>query len=198
MTLESKSIHEKLFIIQQEIGAITKGSENPFYKSKYFDINELIGQLMPLLKKHKLLLLQPLVTNEFEQNGVETQLIEVETGSMVKSFCKFPDMNDPQKMGSAITYLRRYTLQSLLGLQSEDDDANKASGRDNPIKDYQKTKIDGLIHTSTIEESVKEQIESDMDNMTFDRAKKCIIYLQENQKPTMNEELDSKLNEPGT
>lgn len=193
MTLESKTIHEKLFIIQQEIGAITKSSENPFFKSKYFDINELIGQLMPLLKEHKLLLLQPLVTNEYEQNGVETQLIEVETGSSVKSFCKFPDINDPQKMGSAITYLRRYTLQSLLGLQAEDDDANKASGRDNPIKDYQKTKIDGLIHSSTIEEQVKEQIENEMGGMTFERAKECIKYLGENQKPTMSEELDNKL-----
>lgn len=195
MTLESKSIHEKLFKIQQEIGAIAKDSENPFFKSKYFDINQLIKQLEPFLKEHKLLLLQPLVTNEFEQNGVETQLIEVETGSMVTSFCQFPQNNDPQKMGSAITYLRRYTLQSLLGLQAEDDDANKASGRDNPIKDYQITKIDGLIHSSTIEEKVKVNIEKEMTDMTFDRAKECIAYLQENQKPTLTDELEKNLNE---
>jgi hypothetical protein len=36
-------------------------------------------------------------------------------------------LNDPQKMGSMITYYRRYTLQSLLGLQAEDDDGNAAS-----------------------------------------------------------------------
>jgi hypothetical protein len=36
-------------------------------------------------------------------------------------------MDDPQKLGSAVTYYRRYTLQSLLGLQAEDDDANSAS-----------------------------------------------------------------------
>jgi hypothetical protein len=36
-----------------------------------------------------------------------------------------PNLQDPQKLGSAITY-RRYTLQSLLGLQAEDDDGNKA------------------------------------------------------------------------
>ena len=39
------------------------------------------------------------------------------------------DITDPQKLGGAITYYRRYTLQSLLGLQAEDDDGNTASGR---------------------------------------------------------------------
>ena len=37
-----------------------------------------------------------------------------------------PEISDPQKLGSAITYFRRYTLQSLLALQAEDDDGNKA------------------------------------------------------------------------
>ena len=44
---------------------------------------------------------------------------------------ELPNLQDPQKLGSAITYFRRYTLQSLLGLQAEDDDGNKASA---PIK----------------------------------------------------------------
>ena len=47
------SIYAKLFDIQQEIGAISKDSKNPFYNSAYFDINSLIAQLMPLLKKNK-------------------------------------------------------------------------------------------------------------------------------------------------
>jgi len=40
---------------------------------------------------------------------------------------KLSDQTDPQKLGSEITYYRRYTLQSLLALQAEDDDGNKAS-----------------------------------------------------------------------
>ena len=43
---------------------------------------------------------------------------------------ELPPLTDPQKIGSAITYYRRYTLQSLLGIQAEDDDANKASGKE--------------------------------------------------------------------
>ena len=69
---------------------------------------------------------------------------------------------DPQKMGSAITYLRRYTLQSLLGLQAADDDANMASGKKvATIEDWQMQKIDSLIHNTTIEEKDKENCETD-------------------------------------
>jgi hypothetical protein len=46
----------------------------------------------------------------------------------IESGVKLPEINDPQKLGSAITYFRRYTLQSLLSLQAEDDDGNMASG----------------------------------------------------------------------
>ena len=46
------NIYTKLFKLQNELGAISKDASNPFYKSKYFDINSLIGQLKPLLQKH--------------------------------------------------------------------------------------------------------------------------------------------------
>ena len=119
-----KHINQKLFNLQQEIGAISKDASNPFYKSKYFDINSLIKQLNPLLLKHKLLLLQPI-----EDNMVVSRIICIESNSAVNSFLTIPAVSDPQKLGSAITYLRRYTLSSLLGLQAEDDDANSASGK---------------------------------------------------------------------
>ena len=118
------SINEKLFALQQEIGAISKDANNPFYKSKYFDINSLIKQLQPLLKKHKLLLLQPI-----EEDMVYSKILCIEGTGGVISGLKLPELNDPQKLGSAITYYRRYTLQSLLALQSEDDDGNLASGK---------------------------------------------------------------------
>ena len=117
------NIHKKMFLLQQEIGAISKDASNPFYNSKYFDINSLIKQLQPLLKKHKLLLLQPI-----EEDIVMSKLICIEGSGGVISGLKLPEISDPQKLGSCITYYRRYTLSSLLGLQAEDDDANAASG----------------------------------------------------------------------
>ena len=57
---KKKTIHEKLFDLQNEISALSKTKENPFYKSKYFDINDLVHHVKPLLAKHRLLLNQPL------------------------------------------------------------------------------------------------------------------------------------------
>ena len=122
--MKEQSINTKLFNLQQEIGTISKDASNPFYKSKYFDINSLIKQLQPLLKKHRLLLLQPI-----EDDMVYSKLICVDGSGGVISALKLPEMNDPQKLGSCITYYRRYTLASLLGLQAVDDDANLGSGK---------------------------------------------------------------------
>lgn len=121
--MKETNINIKLFNLQQEIGTISKDAKNPFYKSKYFDINSLIKQLQPLLKKHKLLLLQPI-----EEDMVYSKLICIDGTGGVISALKLPEISDPQKLGSCITYYRRYTLASLLGLQAVDDDANVASG----------------------------------------------------------------------
>ena len=116
------NIYTKLSEVKKEIGAISKDSTNPFFKSKYFDINGLLKHVEPLLDKNGLLLLQPIV-----DGLVYSQIIDVETGDKVESSMLMSTLSDPQKMGSMITYYRRYTLQSLLGLQAEDDDANAAS-----------------------------------------------------------------------
>jgi len=117
------NINQKLLKVQTEVGAIGKDAKNPFFKSKYFDINTLIAHVQPLLADNGLLLLQPI------KDGYQySTIIDVESGEEVNSFLQLPVQNDAQKLGSAITYFRRYTLQSLLGLQAEDDDGNLAGG----------------------------------------------------------------------
>lgn len=117
------SIYKKLFEAKKEIGKISKDSTNPFFKSKYFDINSLLEHVEPILQKNGLLLLQPI-----DDGMLKTQIFDIEEGrtSILQSVMVLPNIQDPQKLGSAITYYRRYTLQSLLGLQAEDDDGNKA------------------------------------------------------------------------
>ena len=129
------SIYKKLFEAKKEIGKISKDSTNPFYKSKYFDINQLLEHVEPILQKHGLLLLQPI-----EGNCVVTYIIDIEDVSeknSVQSELELTNQTDPQKRGSEITYYRRYTLGSLLGLQAEDDDANKTVApkqQETPVK----------------------------------------------------------------
>jgi hypothetical protein len=124
------NINLKLFNLQQEIGALSKDSKNPFYKSKYFDINSLINQLQPYLKKYKLLLQQP--TDVDFETGIEFICTYFQCAESLQrsamSRLKLTEA-DPQKKGSQITYYRRYTLASLLGLQAVDDDGNLASNK---------------------------------------------------------------------
>jgi hypothetical protein len=119
-------IYEKIFKLQNEIGAIAKTETNPFYKSKYFSINGLLEQLQPLLEKHGLVVMQPMSYLN-DRPAIETLVIDKDDGSVERSVTYLPDIADPQKMGSALTYYRRYALQSLFLLSAEDDDANTVS-----------------------------------------------------------------------
>lgn len=117
---------KKIADLKKETGKLSKDSKNPFFNSKYFDINQLLEHLEPILDSKNLLVLQPIIDGK-----VYSRIIDLESGESIESFIELPQNNDPQKIGSAITYFRRYSLQSLLGLQAEDDDGNKASGNQN-------------------------------------------------------------------
>ena len=118
-TAFDKSIYDKLFMIQTEVGKVAKESTNPFYNSKYFDINKLIEHVHPLLHKYGLLLMQPI-----EDGQVKSIIFDPATEEQVISSIPLPNIDDPQAIGKVITYYRRYTLASLLALQAEDDDGN--------------------------------------------------------------------------
>jgi hypothetical protein len=112
----------KLWKAKQEIKKVTKGNDNPYFKSKYADLNTILDACEPILLKYDLLLLQPL------KNGyVCTQIIDIQNGDLVESQIQLPNIVDPQKMIAACTYYRRASLQSLLSLQAVDDDGNTAS-----------------------------------------------------------------------
>ena len=112
----------KLWRAKQQIGAVSKNAKNPHFKNNYADINALTKEVEPILLEHGLLMMQPIV-----EGHVSTVIMDAESGESISSSMQLPAIQDPQKIGSAITYYRRYTLQSLLCLQTEDDDAQTAS-----------------------------------------------------------------------
>jgi len=122
--MENKSIWTALHAAKQELGKVPKDSTNPFFKSKYFDINGLLDVVEPCLHKHGLFVIQPIADGK-----VCTRIVHAATGESIESSLQLSGTNDPQKHGSEITYYRRYTLQSLLAMQADDDDGNAASGR---------------------------------------------------------------------
>jgi len=122
-------IYKKLLEVQKEIKPIVKDSVNPHFKNKYFDINTLLAEVKPVLNKHGLLLIQA-VSMEFGKNALVTKIVDTEDKSdgMISYSALLPDVADAQKLGGAISYLRRYSLQAILALEAEDDDANAVSG----------------------------------------------------------------------
>jgi hypothetical protein len=116
------SIYTKLHQAKQEIGKVAKNSKNPHFKNTYADLNSLIEAVEPILLEKGLLLLQPL-----QSGKVTTIIFDTESNESISSEMDLPQISDPQKIGSAITYFRRYTLQSLLTLQAVDDDGHLAS-----------------------------------------------------------------------
>jgi hypothetical protein len=117
---------KKINNVRKEVGKILKTQENPFYKSKYADINQMLEQIQPALDKEELMIAQPL-TNVNGRPAIKT-IVSDGTDSLEETVV-LPDLEDSQKMGGAITYFRRYAIQSLFCLQAEDDDGNTASGK---------------------------------------------------------------------
>lgn len=122
--MSTKTNMDKILKVQSEIGTLSKDKENPFFKSSYFDVNQIIEQLMPLLAKHGVTVIQPL-SNIDGKPAIRT-IVSVDGNVVIDDKIPMPENTDPQKMGSAVTYYRRYALQSLFLLQAEDDDGNKA------------------------------------------------------------------------
>lgn len=120
---------EKIARIQDKIGKLTKDTKG--YNYKYFDINQLLEKLQPLLREEGLVITQPIINGCVEtiiSIVPENKELSVNCSSReMKSSIKLPENVEPQKLGSAITYYRRYSLVSLLALEAEDDDGASAT-----------------------------------------------------------------------
>ena len=108
---------------QAEMSGAKKSSVNPFFKSKYSDLVSVVDAVRMPFSENGLSYSQfPLFDNGCV--GVETILMH-DSGEWISSVLMLPmNKQDPQAAGSAITYARRYSLQSIAGIPSEDDDGN--------------------------------------------------------------------------
>jgi hypothetical protein len=133
---DTRTLHDRLLQFQKSVEAVKKDSKNPHFKSKYADINTILEEIKPKLNDAGLVLTQRLDIAA-NQRSVLITVISDGIDSIV-SEALLPDLTDPQKFGAAITYYRRYSLQSLLALEAEDDDGNTASSRA-PAQAFQST-----------------------------------------------------------
>jgi len=128
-TVMPKNIYFKLWLVQVALEPLKKELDNPYFKSKYADINALLAEVKPVLHKQHLIVLQPL-THVNGKPAIETAIFDVSTGESVSATTTMPENDDPQKRGSIITYFRRYALLAMLALETEDDDGNSGSGKE--------------------------------------------------------------------
>jgi hypothetical protein len=121
-----KNLAEAMAQAQGAMGAAIKGSSNPFFKSKYADLGSVIEAIKPHFAANGLSYVQFPVSGE-SSVGVTTRLMH-SSGEWLEQDYFIPlGKMDAQAAGSAITYARRYALQSIAGIPSEDDDGNAAT-----------------------------------------------------------------------
>jgi len=125
-----KEIAVALNKMQWQIKNPVKNSSNPFFKSKYADLSEVWEAIREPLTSNGLSIIQAPESINGEVKLV-TLLLHTSGQYIETELTLKPVKADPQGMGSAITYGRRYALQSIIGLAPEDDDGNSASGHNN-------------------------------------------------------------------
>lgn len=127
---KSESIKElacALAKAQGQMGGAHKGKANPFFKSVYADLSSVVTAIREPLSSNGLSFIQATEPSDKDEIRVITMLMH-ESGEWLSSTIAIPvSKADAQGYGSAITYAKRYGLQGLLGVPSEDDDGNAAT-----------------------------------------------------------------------
>ena len=142
-----KTLNEAMTKFQQLAVKATKDSSNPFFKSTYADLSAVIGAVgeatqfglsFTQIVNYDNTILTDGEHSQFMHRDfyVETVVThDVDTKTLTSRIpIIIPDNKkaDPQAMGSAITYVKRYALQAVYGLATEDDDGNRAAGNTGP------------------------------------------------------------------
>jgi hypothetical protein len=114
---------------QASMGNAVKDSKNPFFKSSYADLNSVREACIPALNANGVSVLQPTSVIEGKLY-VETVLLH-ESGEFISGLYEVVvgKQNDPQALGAAISYSRRYGLQSMVNIGASDDDGESAISR---------------------------------------------------------------------
>ena len=129
---EHKNIYGALCAAQAEFGKVQKGSTNPAFKSRYADLADVAGVVIPTLSAHGVAVLHYMV-GEGDAMAMRTEFVHATSESRVA--CDVPlivDRNNMQGMKSATTYAKRIGLESLSGVAPDTDDDGNAAAKAPP------------------------------------------------------------------
>ena len=130
---KSESISElskALAKFQEEVKQPLKDKNNPFFKSKYVPLENVVEAITDVAPKNGLSFVQWALNDENGRVGVATMLMH-ESGEFIEfdAVHMKADKETAQGAGALISYLKRYSLSAVFGITSDqDDDGNSASG----------------------------------------------------------------------
>jgi len=145
-----KELYTALGKFQDVCPKITKSADNPYFKSKYAELSSIVNLITPALRKTGLVVIQPVVGD-----CVRTIVAHPESGQEISSEYPLNKNENPQKFGAEVTYARRYSLTSVLGIVAEDDDdGNTASGKTTEKPTYKTPTPEKTAESKGIKEEV--------------------------------------------
>ena len=189
----SENINElaaALAVAQGQMGGAIKGADNPFFKSKYADLGSVIAAAKDPLAENGLSYVQfPFSING--EVGVTTRLMH-SSGQWLESMFSIPaPKTDAHTYGSLVTYCRRFSLQSVLGIPAEDDDGNAVTqAAKSVITAEQVHSVKAMLELTESDESkfLKAYNIKNLEQMTADQFKHAIPLL-EKKRLKMKEEV---------
>jgi hypothetical protein len=115
-----------LAVAQAEVENATKNAANPHFRSSYADLAEVLNTVRPVFAKAGIGIVQ---STSFDGSmvTVDTVLTHKSGGYITSRASCIPAKSDAQGVGSATTYLRRYSLAAMAGVAQEDDDGNSSA-----------------------------------------------------------------------
>jgi len=121
------NLAKSLSIVQGKLTYAVKDSANPFFKSKYADLESVWDACRSLLAENGLAVMQ--FPGEFVDGTMSLNTILTHSSGEYMSYLMSVPVTKPdaQGAGSALTYMRRYALAAVVGVVQADDDGNAAS-----------------------------------------------------------------------
>jgi len=121
--MEKETIYTALLAFQELGISIKKDGTNPHFKNKYATLDEILGKVKPPLSKLGVWIGW---LGDEDGNAITLVLRHVKSETEITSTVPYIQKQDAQKLGSNITYNKRYSVVSALALEDEDDDGTKA------------------------------------------------------------------------
>ena len=171
-----KALYNKMWNVQVALGGVQKTAENPYFKSNYIPLDKIVSELEPRLKSQNLA-----VFHQTKDGLVKTLVVDLETGESISSDFPLIQLNDPQKLGSCISYAKRYNLGQLFNIVTDkDDDAETAYTTSRNVAEKQffgNKEIKGLAeaYNEGGKEYAKGYIEDLKEDYEIDKREKHII-----------------------